>query len=136
MPFGNHMPKHSFYVDGSAQFDDHECNKIANTVINQLQGKNDPILKQLRSYLITRKSERNEEIQTPDGLFFNSDSQLKRRSLFIKKLVEADVDEKIRLLSEKNIKQFKGLFTQRLYDILTNYRNNLESQYAHLNPSL
>ncbi|MBV9576112.1 MAG: hypothetical protein JO149_05780 [Gammaproteobacteria bacterium] len=131
-----------FYTDNKnkherdEQIEKESCNQAVDKTISLLKGKKDSVSKQLLDYLVTRKSERQHHIQTPSCLFFDDNAQLESRALFINKLIKADDTTKLQLLSERNIKQFKGIFTQRLYDILIAYRNNLEPKVQTLYCSL
>ena len=52
---------------------------------------------------------------------------MQSRSDFVSKLINiTNTTEQLNMLDEKNIRRFKGFFTQRLYDILVARRTELE----------
>lgn len=69
-------------------------------------------------------------------LFSFNNSQIDKRTQFIQNFIAAvkgnNVSAQMNLLSEKHIRGFKGYFSQRLYDILVERRNELLSS----NPSM
>lgn len=80
------------------------------------------LVQQLGAYL-------NQRIDEYRFIFFQGMGTVMERSNFMVTLVKSiesnNVSEQLKLLEERNIKRFKGFFSQRLYDILVDYRNKL-----------
>ena len=76
-------------------------------------------LTKLSEYLNRRKNEIH--------FFSPNNTQMQSRSDFVSKLINiTNTTEQLNMLDEKNIRRFKGFFTQRLYDILVARRTELE----------
>lgn len=86
------------------------------------------VLQKLSDYLSARK--------TQIGFFSEPDDldQIKKRSLFLNELTNAISQNKTNiendLLSEEKIKSFKGVFTKRLYSLLSELREVI-AQESH-----